>query len=337
MESENGVTVEEEKRVIEVTSKESLNKEDPKNCNGTEIQTQNDASKPVVEVEGSKSAGGGVATNKSAKEKPNSLSQKQRPTLSQSLSFPAKSARGAGMKKSIDVSEIRAEASVRRSSTSTKSDGNSKEEKTKAGSVINQRASLTSMPSIKRSVFFSKLEEKIQAKEAEKTDLQAKSKPAFHVLDMWQENQEAEIKQLRKRMTFKATPMPTFYKEPPPKVELKKIPTTRAKSPKLGRHKASAVNPLGKQQQNDTTRAKIKCEKDVNPKKPIRKTQAKIQSQESADAKISQNGKVCRESNGECQDASQAIESEENIAPNSAQIANSQTPEIMAYEVTVGV
>ncbi|KAL8517596.1 hypothetical protein ACS0TY_015739 [Phlomoides rotata] len=81
----------------------------------------------------------------------------------------------------------------------------------------------------KRRQFYSKIEEKIQAKEEEKTNMQEKSK----------ENQEAEIKQLRKSLTFKATPMPTFYKEPPPKVELKKIPTTRPKSPKLGRHKAA--------------------------------------------------------------------------------------------------
>lgn len=173
-------------------------------------------------------ANGGVATSRRS-------TIAAGPSLRQSMSGKSLSANGNAKKATSEVSNDE-NKKPSKAALPVKEDEDARSTTSSSTTPRGQRRASTAGFSFRleeraerRKEFLAKIEEKIQAKEEEKNNLQAKSK----------ENQEAEIKQLRKSLTFKATPMPNFYKEPPQKVELRKIPTTRAVSPKLGRNKNS--------------------------------------------------------------------------------------------------
>ncbi|MFS8011921.1 hypothetical protein Hanom_Chr14g01314681 [Helianthus anomalus] len=341
VEDENGVmdveaNVADHENSNEVESSKVEVSESSEDVNGTKVPN----SVKVASNDVAAANKGSLKNNKTAKNgtAASLLTRKPKSHITQSLSFPAKPRTHDSMRTSMDGHPVKGRAALsnanannlanRRAATGVKakesgpnarvsrpeksngnedgppsadtfvaSGGQHKNGVSGFSSRLEERAE-------KRKQFFSKIEEKIHAKEAEKTNLQEKSK----------ESQEAEIKQLRKSLMFKAAPMPKFYKEPPPKVDLKKIPTTRPKSPKLGRNKSNvaatsngtAVGPHVTKNKTVSRNANTaNGDKDAAaaaPKKLIRKPQPKtpsskteVKPEKSTEKLVQEEEKACNE------------------------------------------
>nr|GMD19858.1 protein WVD2-like 7 isoform X1 [Ipomoea batatas] len=184
-----------------------------------------------------------------------SSSAREKPVL-QSVSAPAYSSVSRTPKHEVSSSS---KSRVHKESKSAEKEMRTKEKvvhKVHQGVDRHKRAVVSATPSVKqngsafsfkseeraerRKEFSMKLEEKMNAKEAEMHQLQTRK----------QEKSEAEIRRLRRSLNFKATPMPSFYHEAGQQSDRNKNMANRSKSSKPQR-KQSSSSTVGAE--NDTS------------------------------------------------------------------------------------